>query len=113
MLGSVAAADASPVQVKYRVFRYTCDAGKKINVYYVQFGQDPMFAMLDWNGQRFGLAEAISASGSRYAGLSGPASARGGLEWWEHHGEATLSAFTGNSTTNTKTLLTGCKTARR
>ncbi|MFT2720200.1 MliC family protein [Deinococcus sp. A31D244] len=113
VMGSVAGAATPPVQVNYRVFQYTCDAGKKVSVYYVQFGQDPLFAMLDWNGQQHGLAQAISASGARYASLSGPAGARGGLQWWEHQGVATLSTFTGNSTTTTKTLLTGCKTPGR
>ena len=33
-----------------------------------------------------------------FASLNGPAGARGGLQWWEHQGTATLSTFTGNST---------------
>ena len=40
-----------------------------------------MFAVLKWTGVNSGLAETISASGARYAGLSGPADARG----VEHH----------------------------
>lgn len=106
----VALAATPPVQVTYRVLHYTCDAGKKLSVSYVKFGDQPMFAVLDWNGARYGLAQAISASGARYASLNGPAGARGGLQWWEHQGQATLSTFTGNSTVTTKTLLSGCKT---
>ncbi|MBZ9751616.1 hypothetical protein GO986_02125 [Deinococcus sp. HMF7620] len=107
---TAASAATPPVQVTYRVYHYTCDAGKKISVSYVSYGQEPMFAVLDWNGARYGLAQAISGSGARYAGLYGPVGARGGLQWWEHQGKADLSTFTGNSTVTTKTLLTGCKT---
>ncbi|MBZ9712823.1 MliC family protein [Deinococcus multiflagellatus] len=107
-----ALAATPPVQVTYRVLHYTCDGGKNLSVSYVNFGDQPMFAVLDWNGARYGLAQALSASGARYASLNGPAGARGGLQWWEHQGQATLSTFTGNSTVNTKTLLTGCKTPR-
>ncbi|WP_189054033.1 MliC family protein [Deinococcus daejeonensis] len=112
MLG-VASAATPPVQVNYRVYQYACTGGQKVSVYYVQFGDQPMFAVLDWKGQKYGLAQAISASGARYASLNGPAGARGGLQWWEHQGTAELSTFTGNSTTTTKTLLTGCKTTGR
>jgi len=112
ILGTAQAA-TPPVQVNYRVYQYACTGGQNLKVYYVQFGDQPMFAMLDWKGQRHGLAQAISASGARYASLSGPAGARGGLQWWEHQGKAELSTFTGNSTTTTKTLLTGCKTSGR
>ncbi|GGL06535.1 MliC family protein [Deinococcus radiotolerans] len=112
MLG-VAGAATPPVQVNYRVFKYACAGGQNLSVYYVQFGTDPMFAVLEWNGQKYGLAQAISASGARYASLNGPAGARGGLQWWEHQGTAELSTFVGNSTTTTKTLLTGCKAPAR
>lgn len=103
-------AGAPPVATE-RSFSYTCDAGKEISVTYVDYRKNgPMFAVLKWNGVQYGLAEAISASGARYAGLNGPAEARGGLEWWEHQGEATLSTFIGGDTTKTQALLTGCKT---
>lgn len=113
LLLGVAGAATPPVQVNYRVYQYACTGGQKVSVYYVQFGDQPMFAVLDWKGQKYGLAQAISASGARYASLNGPAGARGGLQWWEHQGTAELSTFTGNSTTTTKSLLTGCKTLRR
>lgn len=69
-----------------------------------------MFAVLKWTGVNFGLAETISASGARYAGLNGPADARGGLDWWERQGEATLSTFVNGDPTKTQALLTGGKT---
>ncbi|MBB5366445.1 MliC family protein [Deinococcus humi] len=103
-------AGAPPLSIK-RSFSYICDLGKKISVTYVDYGTNgPMFAVLKWNGMDYGLAEAISASGARYAGLNGPAQARGGLEWWEHQGEATLSTFMDGDTSKTQALLTGCKT---
>ena len=84
-----------------------------VSVAYANFGKDgPMFAVLTWKGQQYALAEAISASGARYAGLNGPDGARGGLEWWEHQGEGTLSTFVNGDTTRTKTLLSGCKVRR-
>ncbi|UBV43478.1 MliC family protein [Deinococcus taeanensis] len=112
-LPAAAVAATPPVQVTYHVFHYACSGGRNVDVSYVTFGDQPMFAVLDWKGQRFGLAQAISASGARYASLNGPAGARGGLQWWEHQGSAELSTFTGNSTTTTKTLLTGCKAPGR
>lgn len=94
-----------------RSFSYTCDLGKKISVTYInRGGNGPTFAVLKWNGAQYGLAEAISGSGARYAGLNGPADARGGLEWWEHQGEARLSTIVNGDTTKTQALLTGCKT---
>lgn len=99
-----------PIQTISRTFAYTCDMGKKVIVTYVNYGKDgPTFAVLNWNGAQYGLAEAISASGARYAGLNGPAQARGGLEWWEHQGEATLSTFVNGDTAKTQALLTGCQ----
>lgn len=100
----------APPAATQRNFSYTCDAGKKISVTYVDSSKNgPTFAVLKWNGVEYGLAEAISASGARYVGLNGPANARGGLEWWEHQGEATLSTFVNGDTTKTQALLTGCK----
>lgn len=69
-----------------------------------------MFAVLKWTGVDSGLAETISASGARYAGLNGPADARGGLDWWERQGEATLSTFVNGDPTRTQALPIGCKT---
>lgn len=108
---SAGGAGAPPLATE-RTFAYTCDAGQKISVAYVDYGRTgPTFAVLNWNGAQYGLAEAISGSGARYAGLNGPAQARGGLEWWEHQGEATLSTFVNGDTTRPQALLTGCKTS--
>lgn len=100
---------APPIATE-RNFSYTCDAGKKVSVTYLAASKDgPTFAVLKWDGAQYGLAEAISASGARYAGPNGPANARGGLEWLKHQGEATLSTFVNGDTTKTQSLLTGCK----
>ncbi|MBB5294880.1 hypothetical protein E5F05_16550 [Deinococcus metallilatus] len=111
LLGSASA--AAPTYISYRTFHYTCDGGKKISASYVNFGKDgPLFAVLNWNGQQYGLAQAISASGARYASLYGPTTAGGGLEWWEHQGRANLNTFVGTDTNNTRPLLTNCKPER-
>lgn len=99
---------AAPTPLTYRTFHYACDAGKAVDIAYVKVGTEPMFAVLTWNGARYGLAQAISASGARYAALYGPAGARGGLEWWEHQGQGTLSTFVDGSL-KTRALLTGCR----
>ncbi|GAA5513369.1 hypothetical protein Dcar01_02102 [Deinococcus carri] len=115
LLGSAAAANVSttPTSISYRTFHYTCDGGKKISVSYVNFGKNgPLFAVLNWNGQQYGLSQAVSASGARYASLYGPTVSGGGLEWWEHQGQANLNTFVGSDTRNTRALLTGCKTRR-
>lgn len=109
---SAPAALAAPVQITYRTYHYACQGGQKVSVAYVNYGKSgPMFAVLTWKGQQYALAEAISASGARYAGLAGPANVNTGLEWWEHQGQATLSTFINGDTTKTKVLLT-CKAPR-
>lgn len=110
MLGGIGF--AAPAAISYRTFHYTCAGSRKVSVSYVNFGgQGTQFAVLIWNGRQYGLAQAVSASGARYAALVGPAGS-GGLEWWEHQGEATLSAFVGTDTRVTRPLLTGCRTGR-
>ncbi|MPY65976.1 lysozyme inhibitor [Deinococcus sp. SDU3-2] len=113
-LAPVAAAGGGPpTSGTSRTFHYTCDGGQRISATYATFGQSgPTFVVLNWRGRQYGLAEALSASGARYASLAGPAGARGGLEWWEHQGESTLSTFVGTGTGRTQTLLTGCLTGR-
>ena len=107
------AAQAQPVAISYRTFHYTCDAGRKVDVSYVNYGKNgPRFAVLNYAGRTYGLAQAVSASGARYASLYGPDVSSGGLEWWEAKGEGTLSRFVGSDTRNTAALLTGC-TLRR
>lgn len=105
-----AAANAAPTSFSYRTFHYACAGGQKIDVSYVATRPGgPGFALLDWRGQQYGLAQAVSASGARYASLYGPGVGGSGLEWWEHQGEATLSTFTGPDTRQTRVLLTGCR----
>lgn len=104
---------AQPQTISYRTFHYTCDAGRKVDVSYVNYGKNgPRFAVLNYAGRTYGLAEALSASGARYASLYGPDVSSGGLEWWEAKGEGTLSRFVGSNTNNTAALLTGCKLRR-
>lgn len=124
LLGSASAAGGGPTTdrtasghqaptITYRTYHYSCDGGKKISAAYLNFGKDgPSFVVLTWNGQQYGLAEAVSASGARYASLYGPTVSGGGLEWWEHQGEATFSTFVGSDTRNTRPLLTHCKPGR-
>lgn len=113
VLAALIAAPASAAQpISYRTYHYTCDGGKKISVSYFNFGET-IFAVLNYAGRQYGLAQAVSASGSRYASLFGPvtkSSLGSGLEWWEWHGKATLSTFKGSDTANTTELLTNCKT---
>lgn len=110
LLGGASAGGGSSLFLSSRTF--TCDGGRKISVSYVNFGKDgPLFAVLNWKGQPYGLAQAISASGARYASLFGPPGS-GGLEWWEHQGQATLSTFVSTDTRKTRPLLTSCKPDR-
>lgn len=111
---STAAASAAIQPITYRTQHYTCDAGKRVSVAYVQFGAS-QFAAVNYAGQQYGLAQAVSASGERYASLYGLTTANSvgnGLEWWVAKGKGTLSAFQGSDTTNTKALLTNCALRR-
>ena len=93
-----------------RAVRYVCDGGKTITATYLREGnRGTSFVVLDWNGQEYGLAQAVSGSGARYAGLNGPTVADHGLQWWEAKGRATLGAFTGKDFFETRPLLTNCK----
>ncbi len=113
-LGSAALAVTPPTQVTYHIYQYRCDGGKKISASYVNYGKDgPKFVVLNWNGTQYGLAQAISASGARYASLYGPTVAGSGLEWWEAHNTATFSTFVGHDTSKTKVLLSNCVTSNR
>lgn len=95
---------SSPVHV------YTCDGGKKISATYLSYESDgPGFVVLMWNRQEYGLAQAVSADGGRYASLYGPTMGGNGLEWWEAQGSATLSTFTSSDTSQKRTLLTNCR----
>lgn len=109
----VGCAATTPERPASRTVRYTCDGGQIISATYLDHGsRGPTFVVLDWNGQTYGLAPAVSASGARYAGLYGPTVADRGLEWWEAKGEATLSVFTGKDFADTRALLTRCRPHR-
>ncbi|ADV66400.1 MliC family protein [Deinococcus maricopensis] len=95
----------------YTLAQYTCDGGARVEVRYARYGAGgPRFAVVSYSGGVFGLAEAASASGERYAGLFGPKVDDHGLEWWEAKGVGTLSKFTGTDTRETKPLLRNCRT---
>lgn len=85
---------------------YQCDGGQTVGVRYVQ-SDDIGFVVVRYQGQNYGLAPAVSASGSRFVGLDGQSTATG-LEWWEHQGEGTLSSYD-PLTGDTATLATGCR----
>jgi membrane-bound inhibitor of C-type lysozyme len=93
-----------------RSVEYVCNDGQPVRATYLEYhGGSATFVVLHWNGNDYGLARAISASGARYAGLYGPTPSDDGLQWWEAKGEARLDAFTGRDFTDTRPLLTGCK----
>lgn len=112
----VSPARVGPVLISYRTYHYTCTAGQRVSVAYVNYGQSgPRFAVVNYLGRQYGLAEAISASGARYASLYGPTTANGlgsGLEWWEAQGEGSLNAFVGSDTSKTRVLLSKCRPNR-
>ena len=108
--GSVAT--PAPLKLASTAYTYTCKGGQSVGVQYVTTGvekeKSPVFVVLTYKGQRYGLAEAVSASGTRYVGHAGLNTATG-LEWWEHQNEGTLSTFTGDDAGETKVLVEGCK----
>ena len=112
--GGAGQPQAAPLKLAQQAHVYACQGGQQVQVSYVSTGHanenSPMFAVLKYQGQRYGLAEAVSASGARYVGHAGVNTASG-LEWWEHQGEATLSTFRGDDARTTSTLL-NCKFVR-
>lgn len=112
--GGAGQPQAAPLKLSQEAHVYQCQGGQQVQVSYVSTGHanenSPLFAVLKYQGQRYGLAEAVSASGSRYVGHAGLNTASG-LEWWEHQGEATLSTFRGDDARTTSTLLK-CKFVR-
>lgn len=111
LAGSAGAPVAAPIVLGHQSYSFTC--GKQaVKVTYVTTGTEksgnPVFMVLEYSGKTYGLAPAVSGSGSRYVGLAGLNNASG-LEWWEHQGEATLSTFKGDNASNAKVILT-CKT---
>lgn len=99
-----AAAGAAPPET----VDYVCRGGKAISATYLSHGEIG-FVVLRLNGRDHGLAEAPSASGARYTSMAGTTPEQPGLEWWEHKGEATLSAFTGKDFFDTRPLLADCR----
>ena len=99
-----------PADITSRTIPYSCDDGRMIAATYLSADSGSVsLVILRWDGKAYGLAQAISASGARYASLYGPTPADHGMEWWEAKGEARLGAFTGTDLTETRPLLTGCK----
>ena len=123
VLGSVALAATPGYTFTYRTFHYVCQGGQKLEVSYVQTGSQtigrpartgtpaatgPGFVLLSYRGQTYGLSQALSGSGARYASLYGPTPGDHGLEWWEHGGQGTLGKLTGKDLYGT-TPLQNCK----
>ncbi len=128
VLASVALAAAPGYTFTYRTSHYVCRGGQKLDVSYVQTGgqavgqtsrplartgtsaaSGPGFVLLSYRGQTYGLSQALSGSGARYASLYGPTPGDHGLEWWEHAGQGTLSKLTGKDLYGTTPLLQNCK----
>lgn len=99
-----------PADITARTVPFTCADGKVIAATYLSADSGAVsLVILRWDGNAYGLARAVSASGARYAALSGPTPGDHGLEWWEAKGEARLSEFTGTDLSDTRPLFTGCK----
>lgn len=100
----------APLKLGQQSYTYTCTGKQSVQVTYVTTGGEhdgkPVLLVLTYKGKSYGLAEAVSASGSRYVGLAGID--LNGIEWWEHQGEGTLSTFKGDNASNAKAVLT-CK----
>lgn len=108
--GAKPPAGTEPDSVETRTIAYQCEGGQTIRARYLAVdGGAVTFVVLRWNGQTYGLAPAVSASGARFAGLFGPAVSDRGLEWWEARGEAMLSMFTGKDFSDTRPLVTACR----
>ncbi|QEA38697.1 lysozyme inhibitor [Pistricoccus aurantiacus] len=106
---SSSASQAGDLQFEQRTYRYTCDNNQAIEARYVttQDGEEsgPVFLVLEYKDQLFGLAPAVSASGSRYIGHAGLTTGSG-LEWWGKGDEAWLNRFTGDNAQDTERLQT-------
>ncbi len=73
------------------VAKYTCTGGKKIVASYYQLSDQSLsFVRLSASGKTYTIPEAMAASGARYANDTAG-------EWWEHHGEATLTLAGGKA----------------
>ncbi len=101
-----ATTDGAPITARRHT--YHCAGGAAFVVTYISDGTAD-FARIDWNGQSYSLARAISASGARYAGLIGPDPAGPGVEWWEAKGEGTLSLLDDSGRFGGQVLAARCK----
>ncbi len=106
----VAACSTVPGAQQHHAVRYSCEGGKTIDATYMGKGASGASSVvLDWNGEKYELARAVSASGARYTGRDGPDRASHGLQWWEAKGEASLGAFTSKDLVDTRPLLMDCR----
>ncbi|PTA67245.1 hypothetical protein C8263_13100 [Deinococcus arcticus] len=96
---ALALAATLPVQVPCCVVHCTC-TGQNLSVSYAKFGTQSLFAVLEQSAPRPGTGPECQWGALHQSVRAG---ARGRLRWWEHQGQATLNAFTGNSTVNTDT----------
>ncbi|MES1158502.1 MAG: MliC family protein [Terricaulis silvestris] len=67
----------------------SCDGGKHFSV---QYDAGSTCAIVAAGGQTYRIPAALAASGERYEG--------GGVEYWEHHGEAMLNGAAGGPYAN-------------
>lgn len=98
------------LQLDQASYRFDCQSGETLHVTYLTADPaGPVLLVLRYRDRYFGLAQAVSASGSRYIGHAG-LTTDAGLEWWEKGGQATLSRFEGGRVDDTKRL-TSCRRA--
>ena len=77
---------------------YVCDDATPIVAHYLNarpVGAErhgPAFVIIEYHDRRYGLADAISASGARYVGFNA-APPRRGLQWWTKGDTARLAAL--------------------
>jgi len=99
-----------PADITSRTVPFTCDDGQKLSATYLSADSGAVsLVILRWDGKAYGLAQAVSASGARYASLYGPTPEDRGMEWWEAKGEARLGVFTDTERGETRPLFAGCR----
>ncbi|MCA0175852.1 MAG: MliC family protein [Proteobacteria bacterium] len=106
---SAATAPQGPPPVVAQRHHYVCDGGERVqtDVYLTEAG--PSFIVLHYKGHRYGLAQAVSASGARYVGLVGT-NPEVGLEWWGKGNTAMLAEVNRQDIDDSRRLL-DCKAA--
>ncbi|HVY86599.1 MAG TPA: MliC family protein [Caulobacterales bacterium] len=85
------AVDCSSAVGAGQTFTFSCDAGKSFTA---QYDEGTTCAIVTAGGQTYRVPAAMSASGARYQG--------GGVEYWEHQGEAMLDGAAGGPYANCK-----------